>query len=309
MSTTPRSDTENSFSDVNCPLCGSHQISIRYSGSQEWSNDGGAAYRCTSTTRVRPQVLECAACTHWFTDPSTWPKSLEDEYSDLEDQEYLSLIGIKRKTFKKAADLVSQFITPPATMIEIGSYAGLFLDEMNNRGFDVVGIEPSRWGSALSQTRGHQVIQGIAEEVLVNGSIPQADLVVSWDVLEHVADPAAFVSLLAGAAKPGGIVVISTLDRGNWFPRLLGKRWPWIIPMHLHYFDKRAMKQLGAQASLTFLHTSAHVHYATPAYALSRLIRKSEQADHSTGLLSRIAIPVGFGDVRTFIYRKNEHVS
>lgn len=279
---------------------------MKYSGSEEWSNDGGAAYRCTSTTRVRPQVLECAQCSHWFTNPSTWPESLEDEYSDLEDLEYLSLIEIKRKTFKKAADLVTKFISPPGTMLEIGSYAGLFLDEMRNRGFDVIGIEPSRWGSELSRTRGHQVFQGIAEEVLANEPIPQADLVVSWDVLEHVADPTSFVSLLSDAAKPGGIVVISTLDRGNWFPRVLGKRWPWIIPMHLHYFDQKMMKKLGTQASLTFLHTSAHVHYATPSYALSRLVRKSEQADHSQGLLSKLAIPVGFGDVRTFIYRKNE---
>jgi 2-polyprenyl-3-methyl-5-hydroxy-6-metoxy-1,4-benzoquinol methylase len=290
---------------INCPLCESPSIVVRYSGTQEWTNDGGAAYRCTSTTRIRPQVLECSACDHWFTNPATWPHSLEDEYSSLEDHEYLSLIGIKKKTFKKAADLVSQFIKPPATMIEVGSYAGLFLDEMRDRGFSVTGIEPSIWGSNLSQERGHHVIQGIAEDVLTNNSLEQADLVVSWDVLEHVADPTAFVALLASAAKPGGIVVISTLDRGNWFPRMLGKRWPWIIPMHLHYFDQSAMKRLGNKASLTFLHTSAHIHYATPAYALSRLFRNSEQADHSEGLLSKIAIPVGFGDVRTFIYRKD----
>jgi len=288
-----------------CPLCGKDKIFIRYTGSQEWSNDGGAAYRCTSTTRVRPQVLECAECGHWFTDPVTWPESLEDEYSTLEDHEYLSLTTIKRKTFGKAADLVSRFIDPPATMIEIGSYAGMFLDEMHGRGFSVVGIEPSVWGSGLSQERGHNVYQGIAEEVFANESIPAADLVVSWDVLEHVADPAAFVLLMSNAAKSEGIVVLSTLDRGNWFPRLLGRRWPWIIPMHLHYFNQQAVQNLGKAASLTLIHTSAHVHYATPAYALSRLFRKSDQADHSDGFLSKLAFPIGFGDVRTFIFRKD----
>ena len=41
----------------------------------------------------------------------------------------------------------------------------------------------------------------------------QFDLVTSMEVVEHVADPAAFVRGLAGALAPGGLMILSTPNR------------------------------------------------------------------------------------------------
>lgn len=210
-------------------------------------------------------------------------------------------MDVKRRTFRRAADLFCRFVSPPASVLEVGSYAGLFLDEMDSRGFHVEGVEPSIWGVHVSRERGHTVWQGTAEGIL-GEKIPEAfDAVVSWDVLEHVPNPRSFVALLASATKPGGTVVLSTLDRSNWFPRLMGKRWPWIIPMHLHYFDQDTVRHLAHACHLQFLQTSRHVHYTTPTYALKRLVRKVDSEGKTS---ARLILPVGFGDVRTYVFRK-----
>lgn len=284
-----------------CPLCNATAPKLHFPGQVDDSGHGTSAYRCTTATRSRPAVYACDECGHWFTNPYEWPVALGSEYVQLEDEEYLALMDVKRRTFRRAADLVCQFVSAPASVLEVGSYAGLFLDEMASRGFRIEGIEPSIWGVRVSRERGHTVTQGAAEEIL-GEKIPGAfDAVVSWDVLEHVPDPQTFVALLASATKPGGTVVVSTLDRSNWFPRLMGKRWPWIIPMHLHYFDQDTVKHLAYVCHLQFLHTSRHVHYTTPTYALKRLVRKVDSEGKTS---ARLVFPVGFGDVRTYVFRK-----
>lgn len=287
-----------------CPLCKGVNSTLQYAGQRDLSVGGSSAYRCTTTTRSRPAVYACKDCGHWFTDPQEWPAHLDAEYEQLEDAEYLSLMEVKRRTFRRAGDLVSRFVSPPASLLEVGSYAGLFLDEMTSRGFSGQGIEPSTWGVHISRQRGHLVSQGVAEDVIDASMSDRFDVVVSWDVLEHVPDPGAFVQLLAQTAKPGGIVVFSTLDRTNWFPRVLGKRWPWIIPMHLHYFDQATVRMLGAKSGLEYLDTAPHMHYTTPLYAFRRLIRKVGEADSKKPSTPRIIIPVGLGDVRTYVFRK-----
>lgn len=51
----------------------------------------------------------------------------------------------------------------------------------------------------------------------------QFDLVASLEVIEHVEDPAGFVSSLAGLTRPGGMLTMSTINRtAKVGPKLLG---------------------------------------------------------------------------------------
>jgi SAM-dependent methyltransferase len=241
-----------------------------------------------------------------FSNPLHWPVNVHLEYADLEDTEYLSMLEVKRRTFSRAADALMRFQRPPARLLEVGSYAGLFLEECRDRGYEVIGVEPSEWGSAQSRSIGLDVRTGHAEEVLDDESLGDFDVVVSWDVLEHVVAPSLFMSRLAQRLSKNGYVIVSTLDRSNWFARVTGKRWPWLIPMHLHYFDQDTVIRLAQEAGLSFVSTFPHVHYTSASYALRRLIGHGDQLD-STGVpsvLDRAVFPVGFGDVRTFVFRR-----
>jgi SAM-dependent methyltransferase len=146
---------------------------------------------------------------------------------------------------------------------------------------------------------------GTAEHLLSDGQLGTFDVVVSWDVLEHVSDPAEFIRLAALHVAPGGYFIFSTLDRTNWFARIMGKRWPWLIPMHLHYFDQESVVSMTERHGFAFVSTRAHVHYTSAAYAWRRLVGHGnhvESSDHA-GALDRIIFPVGFGDVRLYVFR------
>ena len=291
---------------VACPLCSSTSCQVKWRGEQAWNPSSEGAFHCTTTVRRRPEVWRCGDCSHLFTNPNSWPKRLSEEYEVLEDHEYLRMLPAKYRTFRRAANLLSQFAPPPAEILEVGCYAGAFLDEARSRGYQATGIEPSLWGIKHCLELGHSVIQGTAEDAIESLAPRRFAAVISWDVLEHVRSPTRFMSRLASVTEPGGVVLISTLDRTNWFARLLGRRWPWVIPMHFHYFDQETVRGISESCDLVLLQTGAHVHYSTPGYALSRLlgIPHYRRPNSLTRSRSRWVFPVGFGDVRYYVFRK-----
>jgi len=296
-----------STTDVRCPLCASQESVVKYDGSTLPEVDEVAAFRCTSNSVARPEVLVCGSCAHMFSNPVTWPASLGDAYESLSDPDYLRVIHAKRKTFKRAANIVTRLHPKTGTLVEVGSYAGLFLEEMRNRGFDVLGIEPSRWGADVASERGLEVICSTLEAQADKADLGPFDVVVSWDVLEHVEDPRHMMEVLARWTKPGGTMIISTLDRTNWFARRAGARWPWIVPMHLHYFDQQIIKSMADENGLDFVETRAHVHFTTLDYVAGKLVNsysRGETLPRLHGLLNAVVFPVGFGDVRLFAFTK-----
>jgi len=87
----------------------------------------------------------------------------------------------------------------------------------------------------------------------------QFDLVTSLEVIEHVADPGAFLKALASRLAPGGLLILSTPNATGWSKLMmitlaegLGQ-----IPKGTHDFDKfispDRMKLLLADAGLQCL--------------------------------------------------------
>ena len=87
-----------------------------------------------------------------------------------------------------------------------------------------------------------------------------------WDVLEHLPDPMLILEQIKSHLDSEGIFCFSTLDIDNWFPKLTGKNWPWIMDMHLFYFSRRTTEQLLAQANLKVLAVKIWCHYISIQY-------------------------------------------
>ena len=155
-------------------------------------------------------------------------------------------------------------------MLEVGSYTGMFLKIARERGFDVLGVEPSVWASSYARDKLQvPTVTGSADSIPADTK--PFDVVCSWDVLEHVADPMAQLKQINRRLIPGGIYAFSTLDYGNWYPRLMGERWPWLMDMHLYYFDQKVLKQMLAAAGFRVVHQQAYSHIITFEYFLKKL--------------------------------------
>ena len=101
------------------------------------------------------------------------------------------------------------------TALDVGCGAGLLTEPLARLGAAATGIDAAPENIAVA--RAHAGAQGLAIDYRAGGIESVAgerfDLVVSLEVIEHVADQAAFVRGLAHALAPGGLLILSTPNR------------------------------------------------------------------------------------------------
>jgi len=102
-------------------------------------------------------------------------------------------------------------------LLDIGCGGGLLSEPMARLGATVVGVDPSE--KNIKTARIHAAEQelvidyrvGTAEDLERAGE--RFDIVLNMEVIEHVADPAAFTRICAAMLKPGGLMFVATLNR------------------------------------------------------------------------------------------------
>jgi len=104
------------------------------------------------------------------------------------------------------------------TIVDVGCGGGLVTEPMARLGATVTGLDAAAETIKAAMTHAAAVglsiayRQGAAEELAVErpGGF---DVVLALEIIEHVADVPAFLAAVAGLARPGGLVVTSTINR------------------------------------------------------------------------------------------------
>ncbi len=107
---------------------------------------------------------------------------------------------------------------PHAQVLDVGCGGGILSEAMARAGAQVLGIDLSP--AVLEVAELHALeskvavdYRAIAAEELAQERSAAFDLVTCMEMLEHVPDPAASVRALAALTKPGGEIIVSTLNR------------------------------------------------------------------------------------------------
>jgi 2-polyprenyl-6-hydroxyphenyl methylase / 3-demethylubiquinone-9 3-methyltransferase len=105
-----------------------------------------------------------------------------------------------------------------ARVIDVGCGGGILSDAMARGGARVLGIDLSQAVLDVAELHALEAklaveYRAIAAEELAAASPRSFDLVTCMEMLEHVPDPAATLAALATLVKPGGNVIVSTLNR------------------------------------------------------------------------------------------------
>ena len=143
------------------------------------------------------------------------------------------------------------------TALDVGCGAGLLAEPLARLGAKVTAVDAAP--ELIEAAKAHAAGQGLEIDYRAVGvELLEAhyDLVTSMEVIEHVADPQAFIDDLAARLAPGGLLILSTPNRTAWSKLLtitlaegLGQ-----IPKGTHDFDKfidpDTMRGLLAQAGL-----------------------------------------------------------
>jgi SAM-dependent methyltransferase len=107
-----------------------------------------------------------------------------------------------------------RLLPPSGPIFDVGGGNGFVARALQDAGFEVVLVEPGPHGSANALGRGirHVVRAAFGDAGFLPGSIPAIGL---FDVLEHIADPQAFLASLARCLPPGGRIYV-TVPASQW---------------------------------------------------------------------------------------------
>lgn len=204
----------------------------------------------------------CADCGSLFQSPRPLLDAFEAFYRDSISgrywaEEFFPVVAEARREriFKPRAERLSKFCAEKGAAVEkvidVGAGYGILLDEWRrlHPTAQLLAIEPSGVLAKECRAKGLDVIEDIAENV--TGYQEYADLVVCFEVLEHVFDPLAFVKNLVSLVRPGGYVFVSTLGVDGFDIQVLWKKSNSIFPPHhINFLSVSGFRHLFERAGL-----------------------------------------------------------
>ena len=101
-------------------------------------------------------------------------------------------------------------------VLDIGCGAGLLCEPLARLGAQMIGVDPAASNIAaarLHAEKGHLSIDYRCTTIEEMDSRERFDIVLAMEVVEHVADVGLFLSRCAAMLKPGGMMVVATLNR------------------------------------------------------------------------------------------------
>jgi 2-polyprenyl-3-methyl-5-hydroxy-6-metoxy-1,4-benzoquinol methylase len=292
---------------VPCNLCGADDAELLYPNTLDGRTRPNAqAYQCTNPGYgLHHAIVRCRRCGLVYANPRFPQSELLEEYEHVVDPLYEQEREGRVLTFQRHLEPIEKMVGDfkGKRILDVGAYTGVFVEIAQRRGWDAYGTELSEWAARLCEERGLAVRCGTLEEA----AFPDDwfDVATSWDVVEHLADPRGHLREIHRVLKPGGLLVIHTIDIDAPIARLLGARWPWLMEMHIVYFSRRTLAMMLQAVGFEVVRAEAQGRYQKVSYLASRL----DAVDHRlaraatrvvNGLrLDGLAVPINLGDLIT----------
>lgn len=256
---------------MKCPICSSVDITIRYESTMSHAED---SYAVTEKhVGIHGTIVSCHGCGFAWVVDTELVESLVASYSQSGvDTVYEKEVAGRKKTNRKQIQEIGRYLSPPAKLLDIGCYTGIFLDDAQQHGFSVFGLEPSQAAYRKARARGlAQVINGSVTDDVSYFKSDFFDVITAFDVIEHLVDPHALPRFASLHVKTGGILVISTPDFDSLFSRIAGESWHAIIPHHVTYYSKKTLGLLLEHHGFEVLKVARLTRYFSIQYLLTML--------------------------------------
>lgn len=210
----------------------------------------------------------CAACKTIYMSPRPAPVVMADYYSNSENYAYWAAHifpaseasrreKIHRPWLERVTGICERYGIARGTLLEIGPGFGTFAAVATQSGKfkRVVAVEPTPQMAEACRSRGVEVIERRIEDITA-AELAAADVVVSFEVIEHLFDPADLVRQAARVLKPGGLLVLSCPNGLGFDICMLGAGSQAVDAEHVNLFNPQSLGRLLEAQGFAVLETS-----------------------------------------------------
>ncbi len=189
------------FVRVSCPACSSDHFVPAF---QKYSFEFQSCTIC-QTIFMSPRPSEDIMASYYANSENYayWAKYIFPASEDTRREK------IHKPWLKRVLQYCRQFKISTKTLLEVGPGFGTFSSVATESGaFDrVVAVEPTPELAAACRERGVEVIQSRIEEI--ESQVRDIDVVVAFEVIEHLYDPGVFLEAIKPCMSPNGLLVLS----------------------------------------------------------------------------------------------------
>jgi len=254
-----------------CPLCSSTKKKILFKStlqSKDRNEDVIKNDLKNTLTGIKKhaRLVQCLKCKVVYTNPRENLQDFMSGYESVEDPDYLRTKKYRMSLISKHVNKIKGHIKK-GDLLDVGCFCGFFLDLASKKGFNVAGIEPSRWASEIVIKMGYPIYGSTLDDI----SNKKFDVITMWDVIEHLPDPLGEILKVRKNLKKNGIIAVSTPDIENFLVKLLGDRHPFFVRMHITLFTPKNLNLLLTIAGFEILETYFYKREYPISYYLERL--------------------------------------
>jgi 2-polyprenyl-3-methyl-5-hydroxy-6-metoxy-1,4-benzoquinol methylase len=204
--------------------------------------------------------VTCTQCETLFASPRPRPEHLADYYQNACHYTYWSEMifpaseAARRENMVKPRvrllqELCQRFAIPNGILMEVGAGFGLFCEEIQETKLfqRVIAVEPTPNLAKDCRQRGLEVIESPIEQVVQADFLAEAeriDVIVSFEVIEHLFSPRDFIQQCADLLETGGVLMLSCPNGKGFDIEVLGEKSVAIDVEHINLFNPASLSGL-----------------------------------------------------------------
>jgi len=166
--------------------------------------------RASFTQDDPARLVSCRSCGLLLRWPTPSDAELYEGYAgDRYAAERLpEMIASQVALFGSKVPVLSRLLRGSATVLEIGSFLGGFLEACREAGWEALGLDPGRQVAESCRTRGLDVFAGTLEDAVAQGCLRPVDCIAIWNTFDQLPHPRRTLALAAPLVREGGILAI-----------------------------------------------------------------------------------------------------
>jgi len=235
-----------------CPVCGGREFRKLF------AKDGRGFWRCRGCGLQRQFPLpELEELREYY----------DHSYRHATYKCHLEAAEMKRATARRRLRDVLPYCRP-GRWLDVGCSNGVLVEELLHHGLEAEGIDLSGVAVEEAQRKDLPVTRCTIDD---HRPPYRYDTVTCFDVLEHVSDPAKFVSSLRRLLVADGTVALSVPNLGSISRLLMRRRWYFYSREHLYCFTRSTIGQLLSHGGFDIIRCGPSPKPLTLAYSLTQL--------------------------------------